>query len=65
MELRKLSNIKPFPGNPCHNDVAVDAIAASITQFGFRQPIVIDAEGIIVCGHTRMGTSMGVFALET
>ncbi len=53
MELRKLSNIKPFPGVPRQNDAAVDAVASSITQFGFRQPIVVDAEGLIVCGHTR------------
>jgi DNA modification methylase len=31
----------------------VDAVAASIREFGFRQPIVVDAEGVIICGHTR------------
>ena len=35
------------------NDDAVDAVAGSIKEFGFRQPIVVDAEGVIVCGHTR------------
>nr|BDD46353.1 hypothetical protein 8 [Pseudomonadaceae bacterium] len=52
-KLRKLSDIHPYPGNPRCNDGAVEAVVASIREFGFRQPIVIDAEGIIVCGHTR------------
>src|SRR3990172_8131666 len=32
---------------------AIDAVAKSIEQFGFRQPIVVDDAGVIVCGHTR------------
>jgi site-specific DNA-methyltransferase (adenine-specific) len=36
-----------------HADFAVAAVAASIRQFGFRQPIVVDADGVIVVGHTR------------
>src|SRR6185295_1183369 len=39
--------------NPRLNDDAVAAVAASIKEFGFRQPIVVDPEGIIVVGHTR------------
>jgi DNA modification methylase len=35
------------------NDQAVDAVAASLEQFGFRQPIVTDTDGVIVAGHTR------------
>jgi site-specific DNA-methyltransferase (adenine-specific) len=53
VELRKLATIHPSPGNPCHNDAAVDAVAASIQEFGFRQPIVVDEQGVIVVGHTR------------
>jgi ParB-like chromosome segregation protein Spo0J len=53
IEWRKTSDIKPYPGNPRINDAAVDAVAASIRQFGFRQPIVVDADGVIICGHTR------------
>src|SRR5918997_873869 len=48
-----LSRIKPYENNPRLNDDAVDAVAASIREFGFRQPIVVDAEGVIICGHTR------------
>ena len=53
IEQRKLSDIKPYPGNPRQNDAAVDFVAASIKDFGFRQPIVVDSEGVIICGHTR------------
>src|SRR5512142_2287013 len=53
IELRPLDSIKPYPGNPRQNDDAVDAVAASLKEFGFRQPIVVDAEGVIIVGHTR------------
>ena len=53
IELWKPDRIKPYPGNPRQNDKAVDAVAESIRRFGFRQPIVVDTEGVIVCGHTR------------
>jgi len=53
VELRKIDTITPYERNPRINDGAVDAVAASLTEFGFRQPIVVDADGVIVCGHTR------------
>ena len=53
IELRLLAEIKPYEKNPRLNDAAVDAVAESIRRFGFRQPIVIDADGVIVVGHTR------------
>jgi DNA modification methylase len=53
IELWELSRIKPYPGNPRINDDAVEAVMASLQEFGFRQPIVVDAEGVIICGHTR------------
>ncbi|HNO79739.1 MAG TPA: DNA modification methylase [Phycisphaerae bacterium] len=48
-----LAEIKPYERNPRDNDAAVDAVAESIDRFGFRQPIVVDDDGVIVCGHTR------------
>lgn len=53
IELRSVESIKPYEGNPRKNDAAVDAVARSIVKFGFRQPIVVDADGVIVVGHTR------------
>ncbi|MHC4402226.1 MAG: ParB N-terminal domain-containing protein, partial [Planctomycetota bacterium] len=48
--MRKLTDIKPYPGNPRVN---ASAVAASIQEFGFRQPIVVDEEGVIIAGDTR------------
>jgi DNA modification methylase len=53
IELRRIDQIKPYDKNPRDNDEAVDAVANSITTFGFRQPIVVDGDGVIVVGHTR------------
>ena len=48
-----LGELSPYENNPRVNDEAVDAVAASIKEFGFKVPIVIDAQGVIVAGHTR------------
>jgi DNA modification methylase len=53
VELRLITSIRPYDKNPRLNDHAVDAVVASIREFGFRQPIVVDEEGIIIVGHTR------------
>ncbi len=53
IEMRPITSIRPYENNPRQNDAAVDAVAESIRQFGFRQPIVVDTEGVIICGHTR------------
>ena len=50
---KKLKDIKPYEKNPRKNDSAVDAVANSIREFGFKVPVVIDKDGVIVCGHTR------------
>ena len=49
----KIENLKPYENNPRRNDGAVDYVANSIKQFGFKVPIVIDKDNVIVCGHTR------------
>ena len=53
VEFRAPSDIRPYENNPRQNDAAVAAVARSIQEFGFRQPIVVDADGVIVVGHTR------------
>ncbi|MCC6906695.1 MAG: ParB N-terminal domain-containing protein [Phycisphaerales bacterium] len=53
VELRPLAQIKPYERNPRLNDDAVEAVMNSITTFGWRQPIVVDGDGVIICGHTR------------
>ena len=53
IELRPTESIRPYDKNPRNNDPAVDAVARSITEYGFRQPIVVDDDGVIIVGHTR------------
>lgn len=53
IEMRNLETIIPYQGNPRDNDGAVDAVAQSLQEYGWRQPIVVDQAGIIVVGHTR------------
>ena len=43
----------PYEKNPRNNEEAIEKVASSIEEFGFKQPIVIDAAGVIVVGHTR------------
>lgn len=50
---KELKELKPYEKNPRNNDEAVKYVAESIKQFGFKVPIVIDRENIIVAGHTR------------
>ena len=54
---KNLSDIKPYEKNPRKNDNAVEYVANSIKEFGFKVPIVIDKNGIIVAGHTRYKAS--------
>lgn len=44
----------PYENNPRKNDEAVDKVALSISAFGFKVPIVIDKDKVIVTGHTRL-----------
>lgn len=46
-----------YENNPRNNDGAVDAVAASINSFGFKVPIIIDKNNVVVCGHTRVKAS--------
>lgn len=50
---KSLTDIKPYENNPRNNDEAVEPVANSIKEFGFKVPIVIDKNNIIVAGHTR------------
>lgn len=56
--MKKVQDIRPYENNPRKNDDAVKYVAESIRQFGFKVPIVIDKEGVIVAGHTRYKASL-------
>ena len=50
---RKLSDLKLYDDNPRKNDDAAEVVAESIQEFGYRVPIIIDKDNVIICGHTR------------
>lgn len=54
---KKIGEIKPYEKNPRKNDGAVKYVANSIKEFGFKVPIVIDKDGVIIAGHTRYKAS--------
>jgi len=49
-----IEQIKPYENNPRINDQAVNTVADSIKEFGWRQPIVVDPNFVVICGHTRL-----------
>lgn len=53
IKLKPIDSIRPYAQNPRLNDAAVDAVAASLKEFGWRQPVVVDKDMVIVVGHTR------------
>ena len=53
----EIDKLIPYENNPRHNDQAVDYVAESIKQFGFKVPIVISKDNVIVTGHTRLKAS--------
>lgn len=56
MEIRmmNIADVVPYEKNPRKNDEAVKYVAASIKEFGWKQPIVIDKDNVVIAGHTRL-----------
>jgi DNA modification methylase len=54
VELWNVADVIPYAGNPRINDDSIAAVAKSIREFGFRQPIVVDTDRVIIVGHTRL-----------
>lgn len=55
LEWRAVEDVIPYARNPrLVSEAAISKVAGSIAEFGFRQPIVVDGEGIIIVGHTRL-----------
>lgn len=55
---KKIEDLKPYENNPRFNDDAVEYVAKSIKEFGFKVPIVVDKDNTIVTGHTRYKASL-------
>jgi ParB-like chromosome segregation protein Spo0J len=63
--MRKVAEIKPYPQNAkVHSLAQVQKVAASIREFGFNQPIVVDKKGVIIVGHGRFIAATEVLGLE-
>lgn len=58
VKMVKIEDLKPYPNNPRFNDEAVEYVANSIKQFGFKVPMIIDKNNEIVAGHTRYKASL-------
>ena len=54
IQWRSIDDVHPYPNNPRNNDDAVEYVANSIREFGWQQPIVVDTDGTIIAGHTRL-----------
>ena len=52
-----IDEVIPYAKNPRKNDAAVDKVAGSLKEFGWRQPIVVDAEMVVIAGHTRLAAA--------
>lgn len=50
----KIDKVIPYENNPRKNDEAVEYVANSIKEFGFQQPLVVDSDGVLIVGHTRL-----------
>ena len=50
----KVSDLIAYENNPRKNDDAVDAVASSIKSFGFKVPVIVDSNNVIIAGHTRV-----------
>lgn len=54
---KKINDLIPYEKNPRNNDDAVEYVSNSIKEFGFKVPIIIDKNNVIVAGHTRYKAS--------
>lgn len=58
IQMMKITEIKPYENNPRKNEEAVDEVASSIKAFGFKNPIIVDKDMVIIAGHTRLKAAL-------
>lgn len=54
IEMLPIDSVCEFEGNPRRNDAAVGPVARSIKEFGFRVPVIVDRDNVLVAGQTRV-----------
>lgn len=57
---RPINEVRPYENNPRNNKAAVEKVANSIKEFGFKVPIVVDTDGVILTGHTRLKAAISL-----
>ena len=57
IEMMPIKSIKPYDKNPRKNEKAIPQVIKSITEFGWRQPIVVDKDMVVIVGHTRLAAA--------
>lgn len=55
-----ISEIKPYEFNPRKNAKAIEKVAASLREFGWKQPIVVDEQNVVLAGHTRLAAAIAL-----
>jgi DNA modification methylase len=58
--MKKVNNLIEYDNNPRHNEEAIEAVANSIKEFGFKVPIVLTSDNVIIAGHTRLKASVSL-----
>ncbi len=61
---KRISDLKEYDNNPRENDHAVEAVANSIKEFGFKVPIIVDNNNVIIAGHTRIKAAISLGLTE-
>lgn len=61
---KKISELKEYENNPRDNTSAIEAVANSIKEFGFKVPIIVDNNNIIIAGHTRYKAAISLGLIE-
>lgn len=64
IEYKNIGELVPYENNPRFNDEAVKFVANSIKEFGFKVPIIIDKNNVIVAGHTRLKAAEGTYSIS-
>lgn len=64
VEMRSVDQLRPYDNNPRQNVGAIAAVAESIREFGFRNPILVDHDSVVINGHTRLAAAK-TLGLET
>ena len=56
--MTEIQKVKPYKNNPKKNDDAINEVEKAIETFGFKKPIIVDKNYVIIAGHTRLKASL-------